>query len=193
MSTNIPQVENTSSIRTAEFVKLTITGPETTNIYTFSNSYKNETISGVEYSALGGLVAVGNQQRDLTATSYDTSVALVGVDPTNINLVLNANLRGSVIEILRGFYNQGGNLTATYPRFKGVVTTFQISEDREADIDIFNVVINCSSYRTILQNNVGGRRTNRDVWNYYYNGTDTSMDNVEKLNNAYFDFGVPVK
>lgn len=193
MSTSIPQVANTSSIKTAEFVKLTITTTSTTNTYTFSNAYKNETIDGTEYSALGGLVAVGNQQRDLTATAYDTSVALVGVDPTNISLVLNANLRGSVIEIRRGFYNDGGTLTATYPRFKGVVTTFQISEDREGDIDTFNVVINCSSYKTILQNNVGGRRTNRDAWNYWYSGTDTSMDNVEKLSGAYFDFGVPVK
>ena len=193
MTTAIAQVANTASIKTAEFVKLVVATTNTTNTYTFSNAFKRETIDGTEYTALGGLVAVGNQQRDLTATAYDTSVALVGVDPTNINLVLNANLRGSLIEIRRGFYDDGGRLTATYPRFKGVVTTFQISEDREGDIDVFNVVINCSSYKTILQNNIGGRRTNRDVWNYLYNGADTSMDSVEKLSGAYFDFGVPVK
>jgi hypothetical protein len=44
-----------------------------------------------------------------------------------------------------------------------------------------------------LENNIGGRRTNRDTWSYLYGNTDTSMDSVERLNGAYFDFGVPVK
>lgn len=191
--TDIVEVEGTNSVRTAEFIKLTIETTATTDTYTFSSSYKRETIDGVEYTALGGLIAVGNQQRDLSATSYDTTIVLAGVDPANIATVLNSNIRGSEVVISRGFYNSGGTLTNVYPRFRGIVTGYSISETLEDTNNTFLVSINCSSYKTILENNVSGRRTNRDVWNQWYSGADTSMDNVEKLNGAYFDFGVPVK
>lgn len=193
MSTNIPYVANTSSIRSAEFIKLTVIGTNTNAVYTFSTSYKAETIDGVSYTPMGGLVAVGNQQRDLAVTAFDTSISLAGVDPANISLVLAANIRGSEVEIRRGFYTNGGILSATYPRFNGIVTSYTVSEQREEGIDTFTVVINCSSYKSILENNIGGRRTSPDIWKTYYAGTDTSMDNVVNLNGAYFDFGVPVQ
>lgn len=193
MSTYIQEVDDVDRIRSAEFIKLTIINTNTNSIYTFSTSYKKETIGGVEYTPMGGLVSVGQQQRDLAVTSFDTSIGLAGVDPANISLVLANNIRGSEVEILRGFYSDGGRLTNTYSRFTGIVTSYTISEQREDDIDAFTVVINCSSYKSILENNVGGRRTNTDAWRVFYAGTDTSMDNVVNLNGAYFDFGVPVK
>jgi hypothetical protein len=192
MSTSIPQVQDQDRIRSAEFVKLTITTATSSQIYTFSTSYKKETIGGVEYTPMGGLVAVGQQQRDLAVTGYDTSVSLAGVDPANISLVLNANIRGSEVEIQRGFYTDGGLLDGVYPRFTGIVTSYTITEVREDNIDLFNVVINCSSYKSILENNIGGRRTSPDTWRAQYGSSDTSMDNVVNLNGAYFDFGVPV-
>lgn len=192
MSTYIEEVDDVDRIRSAEFVKLTITNTNTSAIYTFSTSYKKETIGGVEYTPMGGLVSVGQQQRDLAVTSFDTSIGLAGVDPANISLVLANNIRGSEVEISRGFYTDGGRLSNVYPRFSGIVTSYSISEQREDNIDTFSVVINCSSYKSILENNTGGRRTNTDSWNSFYAGTDTSMDNVVNLNGAYFDFGVPV-
>ena len=193
MSTYIQEVDQVDRIRSAEFIKLTIIGTNTNAIYTFSTAYKKETIGGVEYTPMGGLVAVGNQQRDLAVTGYDTSVSLAGVDPANISLVLANNIRGSEVEIARGFYSDGGILTNVYPRFTGIVTSYTISEQREEQLDTYSVVINCSSYKTILENNIGGRRTSPDIWKTLYAGTDTSMDNVVNLNGAYFDFGVPVK
>jgi hypothetical protein len=193
MSTYIEEVDSVDRIRSAEFIKLTVIGTNTNAIYTFSTSYKKETIGGVEYSPMGGLIAIGNQQRDLAVTAYDTSISLAGVDPANISLVLNTNIRGSEIEIHRGFYSDGGLITGMYPRFTGIVTSYTISEQREDQIDSFSVVINCSSYKSILENNIGGRRTSPDIWKALYAGTDTSMDNVVNLNGAYFDFGVPVK
>jgi len=193
MSTAIAEVNDVDRIRSAEFVKLTIINTNTNAIYTFSTAYKTEAIGGVNYTPMGGLVAVGDQQRDLAVTGYDTSISLAGVDPANISLVLANNIRGSEVEIRRGFYNDGGNLTNTYPRFTGIVTSYTIAEDRVDDLDAFTVVIRCSSYKSILENNIGGRRTSPDVWKTLYAGTDTSMDNVVNLNGAYFDFGVPVE
>lgn len=193
MSTYIPDVVNKTRVISAEFIKLKIYKDNTYNTYTFSSAYKEETINGVSYTAMGGLIALSNQQRDLKATSYDTTVTLAGVDPDNILIVLNEPLRGSEIEILRGFYDSGYNLVNTVRRFTGIVTSYSIAESYENEINSFVVSINCSSYKTLLENNIGGRRTNRDEWHYRYGGSDLSMDNVEKLNGAYFDFGLPVK
>jgi len=193
MSTSIAQVQNQTRVISAEFVKLRIIEPTTSTTYTFSTAYKNELIGGVSYTAMGGLIAISNQQRDLKVTGYDTTLTLAGVDPANIAMVLGKPIRGSEVEIHRGFYDTGGTIVNTVQRFTGVVTSYTVSEQRDNDIDSFSISINCSSYKSLLENNVGGRRTNRDSWTYWYGSTDTSMDNVEKLNGAYFDFGVPVK
>ena len=189
MSTSIPQVQDQTKVISAEFIKLAIS----TSTYTFSTSYKAETIGGVSYTPMGGLVEVGQQQRDLKVTSFDTSISLVGIDPANIQMVLGTPIRGSEVEIYRGFYNDNYALVNTVKRFTGVVTTYSITENRETEDLTYTIVVNCSSYKTVLENNIGGRRTNRDTWTYFYGSTDTSMDAVEKLNGAYFDFGVPVK
>jgi hypothetical protein len=196
MSTPIPEVVDTARVRSAEFIKLTVVDGSTSTVYTFSSSYKAETIAGQRYTPVGGLLQIGQQNRDLRATSADTSISLTGIDPDNIFLVLGTPVRGSEVEIYRGFYNDAYVLsTATVvKRFTGIVTSYNISEDfdQEANTDVFTVAINCSSYKTVLENNVGGRRTNQESWDVFYNGTDTSMVNVPKLNGAYFNFGVPV-
>jgi hypothetical protein len=191
--TDIAQVDNVDKVRSAEFVKLTVVNTGTDEVYTFSTSFKHENINGQDYTPMGGLVNIGQQQRDLRVTSFDTSISLVGIDPVNINLVLGKNIRGSEIEIYRGFYDDNYQLVNSVLRFTGIVTSYTVSETREGSDDMFGIVINCSSYKTVLENNVGGRRTNRDTWTYFYASTDTSMDGVEKLSGAYFDFGVPVK
>jgi hypothetical protein len=189
---SIPDVVDKERVSSAEFVKLTVENTNTSVTYTFSTAYKTETISSVEYAALGGLLAIGQQQRDLRVTSFDTTIALAGVDPENIFIVLGNQIRGSSIEISRGFYNDNGILGSVYNRFKGIVTSYNITETREGQDDSFNIVINCSSYKTVLENNVGGRKTNQDDWKFLYGNTDTSMDNVSNLAGAYFDFGLPV-
>lgn len=189
MSTTITQVEDTTKVISAEFVKMSIG----TSTYTFSTSGKIETIEGVEYTPMGGLVEIGNQQRDLKVTGFDTSISLVGIDPVNIQMVLGTNIRGSEVEIYRGFYNDSYELVNSVLRFTGVVTSYTVSESKELEQMSFSIVINCSSYKSVLENNIGGRRTNRDTWTYWYGSNDTSMDFVEKLNGAYFDFGVKVE
>jgi hypothetical protein len=197
---SIPEVVNTSSVRTAEFVRLDL--PSAT--YTFSTAAREETINttlfpgvgnlstSTAYEPLGQLISIGQQQRDLRVTSFDTTIALSGVDSGNIELVLNNDLKGSKIWIGRGFYNESLELSKVYLRFSGIVTSYNISEETGDGSMTFTVALNCSSFKTVLENNRGGRRTNRETWDVLYNGTDTSMYNVENLSNAQFDFGKPV-
>jgi hypothetical protein len=195
---NIPAVANSPpQINFAEFVKLTIyndyNDPTDTTIVTASSSYKDETIGGVTYSALGGLLAVGNQQKNLRVTSADTTIALSGISGTAINTVLDNNIRGSLLEISRGFYNNSDVLDVANvaPRFTGIITSYNIDEDRQQKTNNFSVTVNASSYKTVLENRLAGRRTNRESWQSF-NSTDSSMNNIYSIATQLFDFGKPV-
>lgn len=194
---NIPEVQNnTPSINSAEFVKITIyndySNTANTTIVTASSSYKEETIDGATYAPLGGLLQVGAQNRDLRVTSGDTTVALSGVDGNSIYVVLDTKIRGSEMEIIRGFYDANMVLQNTYPRFTGIITNYSITEDFEDRDDNFTVSVAASSYKTVLENRIAGRKTNQESWQYF-NSSDTSMNRVYDIAGIQFDFGADPK
>lgn len=200
----IPAVAgNQPYIISAEFIKLTIYNdvddPSDTSVYTFSSAYTAETIDGVTYSPLGGLLAVGVQQRDLSVTSASTSISLSGLGPIpgtsgNMWIVLEKKIKGSRIEIIRGFYDDNQVLnTSTSPpvkRYTGIITSYNISEERVDLTDNFTVTVNASSYKLVLQNKTSGRRTNPTSWAQFY-PADTSMKWISSLSGRTFNFGMP--
>ena len=245
MTQSIPQVQNTSSITSAEFVKLKIFNEYTANttanivinntyqiytsgntdwtalgassntvgteftanangttgngtaweisIHTFSSSYQNETIDGDVYLALGGLLQVGAQNRDLRVTSGDTNISLSGIDGNNIAIVLATKIRGSEVEVWRGFYDANMQLETAngpYLRFTGIVTSYGITEDRSGQDDNFTITVGASSYKTVLENRIAGRKTNEESWKVF-DPSDTCMDRVYSIAGVDFDFGQP--
>jgi hypothetical protein len=192
MAQNIPEVQNTAQINSAEFVKLTVfndyANTANVNVYTFSSAYKSETIGNTVYLPLGGLLSVGAQNRDLRVTSGDTMIALSGVSGNNIYVVLDTKIRGSELEVYRGFYDANNQLGNTYLRFTGIITSYAIQEDREGNEDNYTVTVSASSYKTVLQNRVAGRKTNEESWKFF-NSSDTSMDRVYGIAGVQFDFG----
>lgn len=190
---NIPAVANNKAlVNNAEFVKLTIYNEygntANSNVYTFSSSYQTETIDGQTYGPLGGLLAVGIQQRDIRVTSADTSISISGIDGNNMAIVLGTKIRGSEIEIIRGFYNNNYILTNTAQRFSGIVTSYNITEERQNNDDNFTITLNASSFKSVLENRIAGRKTNSESWKEY-NPTDTSMDRIPSLADKQMDFG----
>ena len=190
---NIPAVANNKAlVNNAEFVKLTIyneyANTANNNVYTFSSSYQTETIDGQAYTPLGGLLGIGIQQRDIRVTSADTSISLSGIDGTNMAIVLGTKIRGSKIELTRGFYNNNYILSNTAQRFTGIVTSYNISEERQDNDDNFTITLNASSFKSVLENRIAGRKTNSESWKEY-NPTDTSMDRVPSIADRQFDFG----
>jgi hypothetical protein len=118
---------------------------------------------------------------------------LSGVDGNNIYLVFDSNIKGSKLEILRGFYGDPGTANAyvlqnTYTRFTGIVTSYAINEDREDLLDTFTVTVNASSYKVVLENRIAGRKTNKLSWQQF-SANDSSMNNVFSLADQTFDFG----
>jgi hypothetical protein len=193
MTQQIPEVgPNVTQINNAEFVKLIIYNEygniANTTTLTFSSSYQEETINGTVYTPLGGLLAVGAQNRNLRVTQGDTTISLSGIDGNNIVTVLGTKIRGSEVEVLRGFYDANMVLQNTYPRFAGIITTYAITEEREGNQDDFTVSVGAASYKTVLENRIAGRKTNQESWQFF-NNTDTSMNQVYAISGVQFDFG----
>jgi hypothetical protein len=208
---NIDAVLASPKIIDAEFIKLVVPGATYAGgpAYYFTTSYKNETLHDpidnvdgptVAYNALGGLVSISGHQRDLSVTSFDTVITLIGVDPTKIGYVLeignnpdntpHGGLKGSRIEIFRGFYDDNYNLIGVPQlRYTGIVTSYTITEERQEKVDAFTIALHCSSYKTILENRLAGRYTNESSWKNSA-PTDASMNRVAGLSKTTFPFGV---
>ena len=162
------------------------------SVYTFSSAYTAQTIGNTVYTPLGGLLGVGVQQRDIRVTSADTTIMLSGIPSDgsdNMAIVLGTKIRGSKVDLTRGFYNSNYELANTAHRFTGIITSYNISEERHDLVDTFTITLNASSYKTVLENRVAGRKTNPESWKVF-DPSDTSMDNIYSLADQHFDFGM---
>lgn len=186
-----------SQINHAEFVKLTVGNAGT--VYTFCNAAAPITVGGITFSNLGALLNVGDVQRDIKATSDDMTISLSGINPTNIALILSNDIKGSLVEVWRGFFDSNNQIITTpttqfFKRYQGIINSVSITEnfDTQARERIATCSISCSSIRRILENRLSGVKTNQNNWQFIYTG-DTSMNRVSEISNTFFDFGSPPK
>jgi hypothetical protein len=184
-------------INHAEFVRLTVGTAAT--VYTFCNAAAPITVSGITFSNLGALLSVGDVQRDIKATSDDMTIQLTGIDPANIAVILSNDIKGSIVEVWRGFLNSNNQIITTpttqfFKRYQGIVSSVSITEDFNTELRqrIATCSIACSSMRRILENRLSGVKTNKSNWQFIY-ANDTSMNRVSEISNQYFDFGAPPK
>jgi hypothetical protein len=182
-------------INHAEFVRLTVGTIET--VYTFCNAAAPITVNGITFSNLGALLNVGDVQRDIKATSDDMTIALTGIDPANIGIILGNEIKGSLVEVWRGFFDSNNQIITTptqqfFKRYQGIINSVSITEDfnSEARTRVATCSIACSSMRRILENRLSGIKTNKSNWQFVYSA-DTSMNRVAEISNQYFDFGKP--
>jgi len=184
-------------INHAEFVRLTV-GTSAT-VYTFCNAGAPITVSGITFTNLGALLNVGDVQRDIKATSDDMSIQLTGIDPASIALILSNDIKGSLVEVWRGFFDANNQIITTpttqfFKRYQGIINSVSITEDFNSELRqrIATCSIACSSMRRVLENRLSGVRTNKSNWQFIY-PNDTSMNRVTEISNTYFDFGAPPK
>ena len=184
-------------INHAEFVKLTVGTAGT--VYTFCNAAAPITVGGITFSNLGALLSVGDVQRDIKATSDDMTIQLTGINPTNVALILSSDIKGSLVEVWRGFFDSNNQIITTpttqfFKRYQGIINSVSITEDfnSEARTRVATCSISCSSMRRVLENRLSGVKTNQNNWQFIYSG-DTSMNRVSEISNTFFDFGSPPK
>ena len=189
--TTIMTALDSPSIRQAEFIRLTLPS----NTYTFCNAAAPIQVNGISFTNLGSLLQLSDIKRDIKANSSDLSISLTGVDGTNIAVVLSSEVKGSRIEVRRGFLDSNNQIIQLptqqfFQRYQGIVSNFSITEDwnEQARTRVATVGLSCASFRTILENRVGGIRTTPKIWQVYYSN-DTSMNRVPTIAGSYFDFG----
>lgn len=192
---NIVPVQNTNNIRMADFVRVTTD----VGVYRFSTAPMPITVPAVDSNAfdgLGILVSIGDVQRDIKSTANETTITLVGIDTALLGLVLNTQIKGCLIEMWHGFFNQNGALITTggtgglYKFFTGYINAFAINEQWLEEVRQFVgvITVTASSVQIILQNRTSGRYTNNNAWQFFNPG-DTSMNRVAFLETISYQFG----
>ena len=184
-----------TQINHAEFVRLTVGVAETE--YTFCNAGAPITVNGITFSNLGALLQVGDVQRDIKATSDDMTIQLTGIDPTSVALILSSDIKGSIVEVWRGFFDSNNQIITSptqqfFKRYQGIINSVSITEDfnSQARTRVATCSIACSSMRRVLENRLSGVKTNQNNWQFLY-ADDISMNRVSEIANTYFDFGKP--
>lgn len=192
---NIPPVQDTNTIRYADFVRMTT--PSAT--YRFATTPTAITVSAVDalpFTALGQLVKVGNATRDIKSTANETTVMLTGIEPTMLALVLGTEIKGAQLEMWHGFFDANGALITTggtgglYQFFNGYVNSFSINEQWFDELRGYfgTITVSASSIQLILQNRLAGRYTNNNSWQFY-TPNDTSMNRVAFIQTINYAFG----
>ena len=182
------------SIQSNMFVKLDIPNYA---VLAFSDYYKEYTISGTNYQALGQLVAITNTTSSLRAAPEELTITISGIPSGRISEILNNKVKGSRVDIFRAFFdpttgellNIVGNPAG---KFKGIISNFSINDDlgEGSDNGTITVVLSATSVVEMLNNKITGRRTNPlDHQQFYPN--DESMDRVAGLAKSNFNFGAP--
>ncbi len=186
---------SSASITHGEFVRLTTS----TATYTFCNAAAPVVADGISFTGLGSLLSVGAVNREIKATSIDMIIGLIGIDPTNVFLVLGSNIKGSTVEVWRGFFDSNYQIitspsTQFFKRYQGIVSNISITEDWNDNIRSRTATasISCTSFRSILESRIAGIKTNLSTWQQRY-ASDTSMSRVAAISGQYFDFGAPPK
>jgi hypothetical protein len=192
---NIVPIQNTNNIRMADFVRVTTASAT----YRFATTPSVLTIPAVDsqpFDALGSLVKISDVQRDIKSTANETSITLVGLDTALLGWVLGHDIKGSLIEMWHGFFDNNNQLITTggsgglYKFFTGYISSFQISEQymEEARDYVGIITASASSIQIILQNRTAGRYTNNNAWTFWNSG-DTSMNRVNFIETINYAFG----
>jgi hypothetical protein len=105
-------IQNTNNIRMADFVRVT-TASATYRFATTPNVLTIPAVDALPFDALGSLVKVGDVQRDIKSTANETSITLVGLDTALLGWVLGHDIKGSLIEMWHGFFDENNELITT--------------------------------------------------------------------------------
>jgi hypothetical protein len=190
---------NNRSIEHGVLIDLVLDGTP----YYISNCYKAITHNGNTYQALAGFLQISEIQSNISNANDEIQVSLSAIPPEYIAATLGQPIKGGEVNIYRAFFDYTTQEVVAgqiYKRFAGIISNYSVQED----IDVANdepsvnhtITIIASSIMGVLENKYTGRRTNRQDYQVVYteignNALDPSMNRVETLFNASFDFGKP--
>lgn len=181
-----------SALESAVFIKWTIPNFETAYLSDYNIPL---TFGGNTYTSIGKLMSVSSTTTELKVSPAEVSVGLSGIPTGSISDILTKEIKGSSLEIYRGFFNPTTHalldLTpSSNPllKFKGLVTNYDITDEFEYQTNTFmtSITLTCNSIVEVLSKKVNGRRTNPSDF-----PGESSMSRVQALANSNYNFGAP--
>lgn len=212
MSQTIEAVDTERHIQHGILLDLTLNN----TTYYLSTCAGNLVYNGNTYTGLAGYLSISEIQSNIANSNDELSISLSAFPADYLDLVVDTPIKGGSVSVYRAFFDNTTNDLITAPttqvkkRFSGIISNYAVQED----IDIsgqggsvnHTITIICSSLMGWLENKISGRRTNQQDYqslfanpteNTYINvntiQTDPSMNRVQALYNANFDFGRPYK
>jgi hypothetical protein len=180
------------AIETAVFVKWTIPDFETAYLSDYNASI---TFGGNTYTNIGKLMSVSSTTTELKASPGEISIGLSGIPTNSVTNILTKQIKGSTIEIYRGFFNPtthalldlAPNTNPTL-KFKGIVTNYEVTDSftYESNTFLTTITLTCNSIVEVLSSKTSGRRTNPVDF-----ANESSMSRVQALANSNYNFGAP--
>lgn len=180
------------SIQSNLFVRISTTG----DTLLFSDKLESTVFNGDTYVGLGKLLNITGSNSELRTSGQELSVTISGIPDSMISDIVNSNIKGSSIQILRGLFNaSSGAFLNAVPgnpilRFKGYVNNLALEEeyDNASRTSSNTIILSCASNVDILENKISGRKTNSESQKKFF-PNDVSMDRVTAIESSYFDFG----
>jgi hypothetical protein len=188
-----------NGIRSAVFVRLQIDEYRTTSggsftqeVLAFSDHFQDLIYEGDTYQTVGTLMGIAATSSELRSSSDTVTVSLSGVPNSSIKEIIHSRIKGSTIEIYRGYFDpqtrtQIGDITG---RFKGFVNNYSLDEDYNIDSRTASntITLQCASNIDVLSRKTSGRRTNPESEKRFF-PSDVSMDRVVNLAGTTYNFG----
>lgn len=190
----MPDLSGYTSIQANNFVRIDVAGYST---LTFSDYHRSYQIGGLDYTALGGLLAIADINSDLRATSSQTTVSISGIPTSQISDILDNDIVSSPIKIHRLLSNPitGRPLEIVdnpNVRFSGLITNFSIKDDISQPAGsgqgTITLVLTAASIVDVLSRKIAGRRTNKIDQRKFY-PDDPAMDRVATISRSSYQFG----
>lgn len=197
----MPNLDTYTSVKVGLFVRLQIDEYRTTSsssyipqVLRFSDYESPVTINGETYTPLGEFLSITASTSELRPSENPVTIALSGIPTNSINEIVHSKIKGSPIQIWRGYFNvatdaQIGDFAG---RFIGSVNNYSIQEefDIESRTSSHMLMLECASSVGLLNQKIAGRKTNPQSQKTFYS-SDTSMDRVPTLKGTKFNFGAP--
>jgi len=170
------------------------------------------TYDGNSYGPVGGFLGISDIVNNIQNSVDELTISLSGIPAGYLSAVLDNSIKGGSLRILRGFIDSttglvqsiGGN-PQIFPRFLGQINNYAIQEDVQPtglnSSITYTISITAANIFGIFEKKYAGRRTNTQDYQVNWGErfftsaitTDPSMDRVQALFNASFDFGKPYK
>lgn len=208
MSQTIEAVDTERHIQHGILLDLTLNN----TTYYLSTCAGNLIYNGNTYTGLAGFLSISEMQSNIQNSNDEMQISLSAFPADYLDLVVDTPIKGGTVNVYRAFFDVSTDELLTTPttqvkkRFSGIISNYAVQEDinvsgTDGSVN-HTITIICSSLMGWLENKISGRRTNKKDYqalfanpteNTFINvntiTTDPSMNRIETLYNANFDFG----